>query len=146
MVRHPCFRRSDIVFAYPPEAAKSMIHVNMVWFPCGKIAFTSASDFNNGANRKMMSAVIFNNSYAVALLNFHVTPPIVHIITLFCRSQVHQLHDFAVHHLMVPQSAERRADNTDSRISDKIVRDEFAVAQKILAIFIINSVHIVLQR
>ena len=46
---------------------------------------------------------------------------------------------------MVPQSAEWRADNTDSRIADKIVRDEFAVAQKILAIFKINSVHIVLH-
>ena len=119
-----------------------MIHVNMVWFPCGKIAFTSASDFNNGANRKMMSAVIFNNSHAVALLDSHVTPPIVHIINLFCRSQVHQLHDFAVHHLVIIQTAEWRANNTDSRISDKIVRDEFAVAQKILAIFIVDSVHI----
>ena len=71
---------------------------------------------------------------------------IIHVVTLFCRSQVHQLHDFAVHHFMIPQSAERRADNTDSRIADKIVRDEFAVAQKILAIFVIDSVHTVLQR
>ena len=71
---------------------------------------------------------------------------IIHVVTLFCRSQVHQLHDFAVHHLMVPQSAEWRADNTDSRISDEIVGDEFAVAQKILAIFVIDSVHTVLQR
>lgn len=70
----------------------------------------------------------------------------VHIITLFCRSQVHQFHDFAVHHFMIPQSAERRADNADSRIADKIIGDEFAVAQKILAIFVINSVHAVLQR
>ena len=71
---------------------------------------------------------------------------VVHIITLFCRSQVHQLHDFAVHHFVIIQSAKWRADNTDSRISDKIVGDEFAIAQKILAIFIINSVHTVLQR
>ena len=61
-----------------------MIHVNVVWFPCGKIAFTSAANFHNGADCKVMPAVIFNNSYAVALLNSHVTPPIVHIITLFC--------------------------------------------------------------
>ena len=70
----------------------------------------------------------------------------VHIITLFCRSQVHQLHDFAVHHFMIPQTAEWRADNADSRIADKIVGDEFAVAQKILRIFVVDSVHTVLQR
>ena len=76
MLNHLRFRRSDIVFAYPPESAESMIHVYMVWFPCGKVAFTSASDFHNGADCKMMFAVIFNNSYAVALLNSHVTPPL----------------------------------------------------------------------
>ena len=71
---------------------------------------------------------------------------IVHIITLFCRSQVHQLHNFAIHHFVVIQAAEWRADDSDSRVADKIISDEFAVAQKILAIFIINSAHTVLQR
>ena len=66
--------------------------------------------------------------------------------SLFCRSQVHQLHDFTIHHLMIPQTAKWRADDSDSRVADEIVGDEFAVAQKILAIFIINSVHTVLQR
>ena len=37
---------------------------------------------------------------------------------------------------MIPQTAERRADNSDSRIADKITSDEFAIAQKILRIFI----------
>ena len=69
----------------------------------------------------------------------------VHYITLFCRSQVHQLHDLAVHHFMVIKTAKRRADDSDSRVTNKIVRDEFAVAQKILAIFIINPAHIVLH-
>ena len=123
-----------------------MIHVYVVWLPCGKIAFTSAANFHNGADCKVMPAVIFNNSHAVALLNSHVTPPIVHYIILFCRGQVHQLHDFTIHHLMIPQTAKWRADDSDSRVADEIVGDEFAIAQKILAIFIINSVHTVLQR
>ena len=71
---------------------------------------------------------------------------IVHIITLFCRSQVHQLHNFAVHHFVIIQSAEWRTNNTDSRVADKIVCDEFAVAQKILAIFVVDCVHIAPQR
>ena len=71
---------------------------------------------------------------------------IIHIITLFCRSQVYQLHDLAIHHLMVIKTAERRADDSDSRIADKIIGDEFAIAQKILAIFIVDFVHVALQR
>lgn len=47
---------------------------------------------------------------------------------------------------MVPQSAERRADYSDSRVADKIISDEFAVAQKILRILIVDSVHIAPQR
>ena len=123
-----------------------MIHVNVVWFPCGKVAFTSAANFHNGADCTVMPAMIFNNSHAVALLNFHVTPPIVHYITLFCRGQVHQLHDFTIHHLMIPQTAKWRADDSDSRVADKIISDEFAVAQKILRILIVDSVHVALQR
>ena len=75
MLNHLRFRRCDIVFAYPPESAESMIHVYMVWFPCGKVAFSSAANFHNGTDCKVMPAVIFNNSHAVALLDFHVTPP-----------------------------------------------------------------------
>ena len=71
---------------------------------------------------------------------------IVHIITLFCRSQVHQLHNFAVHHFVIPQTAKWCSDDSDSRVADKIISDEFAITQKILRIFVVDSVHIVLQR
>lgn len=71
---------------------------------------------------------------------------VVHISTLFRRRQIDQLYDFAVYHPVIPQSAEWRADDTDSRVADDIVGKKLAVAQKILRIFIVNAVHIVLQR
>ena len=68
-----------------------------------------------------------------------------HVVTLFCRRQIDQLHDIAVHHLMVVKTAERCADDTDSRVTNKIIGKELAIAQKILRIFIVDAIHNVLR-
>lgn len=71
MSNHLRFRWNNISFIYPPESTIPVVHVRMVWFPSGKIAFSRTSDFNDGSNRKVVSAVIFNDFNKVALPDFH---------------------------------------------------------------------------